>query len=273
LAFTDNSAFYGAIQESGINRLAQIAMQQRPSLFNYATPNIVANPTLLPRPLNVDPEVARSGNPMMTVLAPLPIVGSGGYGLDYCVQLAIARVDFAPGNAIALPRGLGPLGPQQLAAQIEVNGGLACPTADIIDTIVAHLAPVVDLTVDSSELVVATVIPTTALQTFRVDAFVVLGATVAVAFGGLEVTSFPADPVAAVVECYLNLVTQLAVLPRLKALIPMTIHYALKNSSGDVALPLAFHGAFTPSPANVPHNPAIEDDQLKVYFDLTVAGA
>jgi hypothetical protein len=124
-----------------------------------------------------------------------------------------------------------------------------------------------------SQLAVATVIPTAALQTFRVDAFVVLGATVVVAFGSLKVTGLLAEPLAAPIESYVNLVTQLAVLPRLRALIPTAIHYTLKDWSNDVTLPLTFNGAFTPSPAHVPHNPAIEDEQLKVYFDLTVVPA
>jgi hypothetical protein len=37
MAFTDNSDLYGAINEEGINLIAQHIMRQRPSLFNYGT--------------------------------------------------------------------------------------------------------------------------------------------------------------------------------------------------------------------------------------------
>ena len=282
MALTDHSALYGAIRESGINRVARLAMQQRPSLFNYATAAIIAKPQLLPRPISANAQVQKSGNPLISPLPPLPIIGSGGFGLDYCVQVAIAQIDCAPGQVITLPPGLAPLPAQRLAVQAEVVGGVACPSAETLAGILAHLPPPSSSGIDTSNLTVKTVIPTTKLITFQVDAYVVLGASVSgqpphevadVAFGGLKLTGLLADQIEAIVECYVNLVMQLTVIPRLKLLVPTTIHYALKPISPDVSLPLALNGALTPTPARVPHNPAIEEDQIKVYADLQVVHA
>ena len=63
-------------------------------------------------------------------------VHSPPVGLNYCVQLVNAKIDFYPGNAINLPPQLNPpLGAQKFALFARVCGGLDCPIKDFIDRI------------------------------------------------------------------------------------------------------------------------------------------
>jgi hypothetical protein len=263
VALTDHASLYGALNEHAINRVAQLLEQERPSLFNYATKAVIAQPSLLCQALNTNPEVAKRNNPMITEKQALPVLGTNGlYFLDYGFQLSIIQIDFAPGSSIALPPELSPLQPQCLAAHIGVSGGVACPSSDVIQ----QLVPVADLKVP-------TVIPTSQLSCFSVDAFIVLGAELSgtppnemvnVHFDGFKLLGFVAPGLEAILECYVNVVMQLAVLPRLKTLIRTAFQFPLQS------LPLRFDLTFTPISSNVPFNPAVEDDQVKVYLDAQV---
>ena len=141
MPLTSTSDLYGAIHDDGINRLVRNLMRQRPSLFNYGTALVKANPGLLCSPIDAAPDVTE----LITLLPRLPLfpagsidLGSlseygidlsagGGLALDYAVQLTDLQVDFSPGNVFALPPELGPpLDAQQLAFQARVCGGLSC---------------------------------------------------------------------------------------------------------------------------------------------------
>lgn len=277
MALTDHASLYAAVTESGINRVAQLVMRQRPSLFNYATAGLIARQDLLCQAIDVDPEVTRSGNPLITVEQPLPILGTNGrYGLDFCFQLRVAQIDFAPGNAVALPPSLAPLPAQRMAVHVGVVGGVACPPAQVI----AQLPPVADPNFDLGNLNVQQVIPLSGLNCFSLDAFVVLGTRVlgqppnevlGVQVTGFELVDVEPAGVESIIECYVNLVTQLAVLPRLRAMAPTAFHLPLPSLSPDVSLPLVFDATFTPTSAAVPNNPAFEDDQVKLFVNATVS--
>jgi hypothetical protein len=277
MVLTDHASLYAAVSESGINRVAQLLMRQRPSYFNYATQGLVARQDLLCQAIDVDPEVTRSGNPLVTIEQPLPILGTNGrYGLDFCFQLRIAQVDFAPGNVVGLPPPLTPLPAQRLAVHVGVVGGVACPPAEVI----AELPPVADPTFDLGNLNVQQVVPLSALNCFSLDAFVVMGTrvlgqppseTLSVQVTGFELVDVQPAGVESIIECYVNLVTQVAVLPRLRAMAPTAFHLPLPRLSPDVVLPLAFDATFTPASPAVPNNPAFEEDQLKLYVDATVS--
>ncbi|MFP4681879.1 MAG: hypothetical protein ACLFQB_15515 [Chitinispirillaceae bacterium] len=92
MALTDFAHVYAALHDAGINRVIRLLMKQRPSLFNYGTENIRRNPDLLCEPLNVHPRVTR----FITVLDPVPVMGSESLGLDFCVQLT--HVSFLRGR-------------------------------------------------------------------------------------------------------------------------------------------------------------------------------
>ncbi len=141
MPLTSNSDFYVAIHDAGINRIVRHVMRQRPSLFNYGTALLASNPELLCELVDVAPEVIIAGNPIITVLPPLPVVGTS-YGLNYCVQLTRGEIDFHPGDVFALPTELTPPLPvQRLAFHFRVCAGIGCPSKDIVFPGLSHLFP------------------------------------------------------------------------------------------------------------------------------------
>lgn len=131
MALTDFAHIYAALHDSGINRMIKLLMKQRPSLFNYGTAHIRNNPELLCEPLNVHPDVTR----FLTVLDPVPVIGSQSLGLDYCVQLTDFKFDFFPSSTFPLPGELSPLGAQHLALKVTACAGLGCIPKRILDSI------------------------------------------------------------------------------------------------------------------------------------------
>src|SRR5262249_53199304 len=88
MAFTNsanNADLYGAINEEGINLVAQHILRQRPSLFNYGTDLVARRPQLLCVPIEVAPAVTQKMNPVIKVEPALPVLGtSPEVGLNYC---------------------------------------------------------------------------------------------------------------------------------------------------------------------------------------------
>jgi hypothetical protein len=129
MAFTNNCDLYAAVHKDGVNRVIQHIMLQRPSMFNYATADIAANRELWCEQLKYSDDVIKYGNPIFTVLPPLPVIGdSPPVGLSYCIQLLKFEIDFHPANIIGLPPELNPpLKEQRFALHFTVCGGLGCP--------------------------------------------------------------------------------------------------------------------------------------------------
>ena len=128
MVFTANSDFYVAIQDAGINRLVKHVMRKRPSLFNYGTSLVVSNPQLLCQQVDVAPEVLQAGNPLVTVMSPLPVIQTP-YALNYAVQLTKGELDFHPSNVFTLPPDLHPpLANQHLGVHFQVCAGVGCPS-------------------------------------------------------------------------------------------------------------------------------------------------
>ena len=133
MALTDSCDLFGSIHEDGVNLVARHVMQQRPSLFNYGTSQVAANRKLWCEQVKVAPDVVNFSDPVMTVVPPLPI-GNTGYGVNYCLQLTKAEIDFHGGNIIALPAELNPpLPPQHFSARARVCGGIGCPPDEVVD--------------------------------------------------------------------------------------------------------------------------------------------
>jgi hypothetical protein len=128
LALTDNCDIYVAIYDAGINRVVKQVMEQRPSLFNYGTALLADDPQLLCTQIQAAPEVIAAGNPLITILGPLPVI-STPYGLNFAAQLSDGEIDFYPGNIISLPSDLDPpLPAQRLAIHFGVCAGIGCPS-------------------------------------------------------------------------------------------------------------------------------------------------
>ena len=127
MSFTSNSDIYVAVQDAGINRVVKHVMRQRPSLFNYGTVLISQDIQLLCSAIDADPAVFAADNPLVTVIDPLPVVGTN-YAMNYAIQLTNGLIDFYPGNIITLPPGLNPpLPAQELAVHFGFCAGLGCP--------------------------------------------------------------------------------------------------------------------------------------------------
>ena len=88
---------------------------------------------------------------------------------------------------------------------------------------------------------------------------------------GLEVVDLVPSSLEDIVECYLRLVLRLGVLPRL--IVPMeSLVLDITRMLQDNGTAIGQHVTLVPAavPADVPDNPAVEDDQLKVFFNLKV---
>ena len=85
---------------------------------------------------------------------------------------------------------------------------------------------------------------------------------------GLEVVDLQPSNLEDIVECYLRLVLRLGVLPRL--IVPMeSLVLDITQMLQDNGTAIGQHVTLVPA-ADVPDNPAVEDDQLKVFFNLKV---
>lgn len=299
MAFTDNCDLFGAIHEQGINRVVRHIMRQRPSLFNYGTALILRQPELLCVPIDPAPAVIQRGDPLITVEDPLPIFGANPpLGLNFVFQFTRAELDFHPGNTIALPPELSPpLGAQRFALHGQICGGLGCPPRDVVRRFQLEQEHAVNRETlkgkvidrrqlvrgqtkdreqkDREEIIVARPkvppfpLPTDRLQCFCLDLFIVghIGLIGPVGnqrlnaqLDGIEIVDLRPEGLENSIECYLSLLVQLSILPRINVALPALV------------LDLANIGTLTLSAStSVPNNPAIEDDQLKVFIDIATA--
>jgi hypothetical protein len=278
MAFTDHSDVYGALHEEGINRVVRHLMRQRPSLFNYGTAAIAANPELMCQPPDVADEVTAAGNPIITVMSPLPIIGAPvPLALDYSFQLTHFEIDFHPGNTIALPPQLTPPLPEQrFALRLRACAGLGCPPDDLM----GQLVPAVETLTDPiyGERMAAArqrqppiVLPTRRLRCFCLDLFGVgyfeLGTVgssphrwLKARLGGLEIVDIRPTELENAMECYMALVLRLGILPRMRVAMESLVFEIMGLIK---LLP-------TPISPALPFNPAVEDDQVKVFMNLEV---
>ena len=297
MAFTDHSDLFASVHEDGINLIVGHLMRQRPSLFNYATAAFQDRPRLFCHPIHAAQSVIDAGNPLFTEQEPLPILGTPfPVGIDFCIQLTKAEVDFHPGNAITLPPELGTLPAQRFSLHGEACAGIGCPPADLIN----DLLPLIERTlVEQQKLAIGktrderpprpprpprepVVLHTrdlicVCLEVFAVGHFEwgpVSGSQQAwlkPKLDGLEIVDLRPEKLEAAIECYLATVLRLGILPRL--IVPAEkMVFDLTKQAAKWGLKLGKQVTLEPSavPADVPNNPAIEDDQLKAFAKLVV---
>jgi len=292
MAFTDRSDLYGAINEEGINRVAQHLMHLRPSLFNYGTEAVSANPELLCKPVDADPMVFARNNPLITIESPLPVLGTGGLvSLNYCVQLTDARIDFHPGNSIDLPTELGVLPEQRFALYAQACVGLDCPTPELMQYLENGLdqlyAPTfIDDFINSRPNDTADTastgirgkpgrrpppftIPSRKLKCFCLELYAIGHMEISNTNGrflikpkldNLEIVDLRPQEMEDMIECYIASVIRLGLLPRIQIALEKIVLEQLKIVT--VTLKPA---------AGVPTNPSIEKNELQTYIDMEVA--
>lgn len=273
MAFTTNCSIFASFHEHGFNRIVGHVRRQRPSLFNYATAEVAANPRLLCEAIPAHPIVIERGNPLVTIVDPLPIPGTP-YGVNFAVQLTDLALDFHRNDVFLLPRELDPLAPQRLAIKLRLCGGIGCPPREFVD----RLTPPPRDPARQKENGPLIPIPAGKLICFCLDAFVTGGVRIATYYGkpylepfldGFEIVDITPKGLEDGMECYISLMLRLAVLPGLRILLS---HAPLNLTQGVPDLFVATNVVLTPTPvsAPVPNNPAIEDDLLKVFINAEV---
>lgn len=290
MALTDHCDLYAAVHEDGVNLVAHHVMRQRPSLFNYATQYVADHSWLAcSYPVDHTKDIDDYNNPIFHVQAPLPLLGVDAppVALNYCVQLVRAQVDFHPGNQFALPAELSPpLQPQHLAFHVRVCGGLDCPIKDFIDGIhpwppqqqPSQPGPKGDpnrpATGAAPQPAPPFVPPTRKLICFCLDAYVIGHAEIQNLFGAptlvvhaddVDIVDIKPDELESAINCYLR--TMFELLLREKLMFPVIKTFLF--DFGFLKLP-KITVSLSPPPG-VPNNPAVEDDQIKVFVDVKVA--
>jgi hypothetical protein len=264
VALTDNCDLFGSVHENGVNRVARHVMLQRPSLFNYGTAQVAANRKFWCHQVKVAPDVVNFADPVMTVVPPLPIADTG-YGVNFCVQLTDAEIDFHKGNVIALPPELHPpLPAQHFSARARVCGGIGCPSDEVVDRLPPPRPTPKDRDKPQEPL---TPLPFRELHCFCIDVFVIGhvdedGTELVPRLDGLEIVDITPDGLESSLECYLGLLIKLAIIPQLRLAIPKFVFHILDLATITLSP--------TPVSAALPQNPAIEDKELKVSVDVGV---
>ena len=267
MAFTDHCDIFASFHEDGFNRLISYVQEQRPSLFNYATKQLAANPDKLCEVIRANPIVGLRSNPLVTIVDLLPIPGSE-FGADFAAQVKDVHVDFHPGDEVTLPAELAPpLKAQRLAISLKVCGGIACPPDNIIDDHIPPPKPDAGPPPDPKPPLKE--LPLGTLQCFCLDAFATGGLRFKQYGGiwylepfldGFEILDITPAGLESSLECYVKLVLKLSVLPGLRIALEAITFEILDNVTTVQLQPVI-------DPA-VPNNPAIEEDQLKAFIKL-----
>lgn len=280
MAFTDHCDIFASFHEDGFNRIIDHVRRQRPSLFNYATADVARNEKLLCKSIPVHPVVDLRKNPHVTIADPLPIPGTH-YGVNFAVQLAGLQIDLHPGKLFALPPELNPpLKEQRLAIRLELCGGIGCPERELVDRLIPPPRPPGRAT-DGPDPREGPVIalPTRQLHCFCLEAFVTGGVRVATYGGkpylepfldGVEIVDIQPQGLENSLECYIALLLRLVVLPGLRILLERAPLNLTQGATDLFPQPTNVTLSPTPVSAALPDNPAIEDDQLKVFIQAEV---
>jgi hypothetical protein len=271
MAYTDNCDLYAAVHEDGVNRVIQHMMRQRPSWFNYASADVAANRELWCQQIDVTKDVIKFANPFFTVMPPFPVIGSSNPLVltGFCAQLTKALIDFHPGKTISLPPELSPpLKPQRFSLQFTACGGLVCPSDRELEQIpVGSGLATSSFAAVGNERKYPPIVVRGRPLCFCLDVFVVgrfeltPGGFLLGKVEALEIVDIKPERLEANLECYLRMAVNVVLRQKLAiALDAMALSFPLLNMGTITLFP-------TPNPP-VPNNPAIEDDQLKVFITL-----
>ncbi|MDA4118212.1 MAG: hypothetical protein OK455_07700 [Thaumarchaeota archaeon] len=308
MVYTTNSDIYVAVHENGINDLISRLMLEVPSFFNFGSRYVATYPQLACNPIKanpIDPEdplispIDISGIPPLlfsTSFSPFPSenppIGTPvPFNLnipipspDFIVQLSQLQIDFSSGNAIALPSTVtSPLPAQHFAIHAQTFAGATCPSGKrkpivVGNTQLASRAKQVEERIGQTmerHIPGISNIPAPHLDCFELDLFAegVLKNPGSSRFlnmnlDSLDIVGFGPDGLRELIDCYLMYFTNgvlFSVSNAVNALLAETLNL---ESLLDYN-PATFTLQVTPS-ASVPNNPAIENDQVKLFMDANV---
>jgi hypothetical protein len=225
------------------------------------------------------------GGPLFTVEPQLPVLGAPQpLGLDWCLQLSSVSIDLYPGRTLTLPPELDPIGSQQFALHLQACFGLACPDDRVVENLAAEMEAVVAARVLGVAVPTADIQPVpsanvlcSCLDLFGVGHFEwgavggIPGKFLKTRLDNLEIVDLVTNPpsnLESMLECYLRVVLRLGVLPRL--IVPMqSLVLNITKMLQDNDTSIGQHVTLVLA-TDVPNNPAVEDDELKVFFNLKV---
>jgi hypothetical protein len=270
MAFTDQCDLYGAVHEDGVNRVIRHIMRQRPSLFNYATADVAANRELWCAAVHFTPDVIKYGNPLFTIVNPLPLLGADDppVSVGFCAQLTAAEIDFHPGNTIALPAELNPPLPEQhFSLTLRLCGSIECPGQEQIDRIpVSEQVGRQDEKGTGPPIVLHGKMNCFCLDVFAIGhighQFIAGRESLIAQLDDMDIVDIKPDGLEANVVCYLQTTVNVVLREKLTvALEALMLSFPLFGLATVNLAP-------TPNPP-IPNNPAVEDDQVKAFMTMT----
>ena len=276
---------YGAITDSAINRAIKFLMIWRPALFNFVAPSQYAvfdgngyltgieERWVVCTRVKWPPGVDHNTFPRYTRRPPLKMPGVVGGGIPYCVQITDAKIDFHPSNTIVLPLELSPpLEDQHFAVWVDVSCGVGCPADSLIDYLLDVHFYTHSKFVTTPDLINKMTLDVKSLICFSLELFATGNlyvktqpgpnnppvTEIRVAVSGVEVKNIRPNGLEDAVECYIRMAIRAYVLPQLVlALEPIIVK----------ALGVTFTPTLT---SGLPNNPAIEQNELRVWLDVDV---
>lgn len=279
MALTDNCDIFASINESAVRRVLHHVTHQRPALVNYGSPGVVQRPELLCRPLDAHPVAVARGNTLITALPALPVVltDTPPLQMEWCFQLSKLGLDVHPGNEIALPPELAPLGAQRIAGQLAVCAGLGCPDDRLVALLPEPRLPEPRASDRRKERepprrYPPVTVPTRGLRCFCLETDIVAGADFYGPAGnqhfrallaGLEIVDLAPQNMEDAIECYVKMAVRFGMLPKLA--VPVIRFTTTLFGFTQLAIEP------TANSAAVPNNPALEDDSVKLFLDLTTS--
>jgi len=284
---------YVALEEQAIGCIIETVMQQRPSLFNYATAGFIAHPELLYQPIIAHPAVTARNNILIKELdQPLPVFGTRFldernlpdpgegqekpklaeyYSLNYYAQVTAVQVDFSPGNVIVMPEGLPTLPEQHFAVRLAVAAGVGFPSSEF-DLLQAP--PTEDL---------PALAPFSSICAFPME-IVLMGYVtrnpagaqkpLSIGIDDFEIVDLQPSGLECLLESYVKMELRSVIIPQvygyLRQELPGLILRIVikKKPDSPIDLPKAVDVTITPTCAEIPRNPSFADDTLTAYAQL-----
>jgi hypothetical protein len=260
---------FGAITDDAVNRILNFLHARAPYLFNYVAPTVRFKTddkgrfagfedvwlvcSEVPEPPKNVPKYRRiPGLSLPGVSIKLPC----------SIQVIDLNFDFHPSNTVTLPPELGAsLSPQRFAIEAIVQFGLACiPPAAVAQSTIPNTVsdiPGLQLPVLPVKGLLCSLLKIYAIGHFKVD---VPTQKIGLEVDGLEIVDIKPEGLENVVECYLKAMLSAAILPDLT----LALQKILVNAIGITSI--------TPKlTAGLPFNPAIEQNEARVWLDLAFA--
>lgn len=287
MSLTNFSDVTGIFPETVFNKIIEEVMMQRPSIFNYASKNLIRNNNFC-SPINVKPVLKTMGIDLCTEINKIPIPGNNdpNFGLDFCVQLKELKVDFNPTNSITLPPELGSLAIQQFAFKGTVCAGLSCGkqqkfVGSLFDTVknkeVINVPKIIRDTRGTIKNIgikekkgfeISTGLNfnpfnTASLSCFCLSFFAKLTIVNENGFLKMKLLAIEIQDIAPLglensIECYLKHLLDDVVFPKLKIAI-QDLSFNVKDY---------FTIGITPISAQVPYNPNVSNDKISVFLNI-----